>query len=78
MYIIGTAYFDECFLFHVNTGRPYFLYEFIVTQRFGATAMRLRSLKQVFWLKSAFSIGYIHNNIIMLLVPKVQNKASTS
>ena len=36
------------FLFHVITGKQCFLYKFIVTQRFGATVMLLRSLKQVF------------------------------
>ena len=40
--------FDEYFLFHVITGRQYFLYKFIVIQRYGTTAMLLRSLKQIF------------------------------
>ena len=35
VYMINTTCFDECFLFHVLTGRHYFLYKFIVTQRFG-------------------------------------------
>ena len=60
------------------TGRHSFLYKFNVTLRFGATAMLLRSLKQVFWKKSAFYIHYLHNNITMLLIPKAQNQASTS
>ena len=46
--------FDKCFLFHVITERHYFLYIFIVTKRFGTTAMLLFSLKQVFWKKSTF------------------------
>ena len=46
--IIDTTCFDECFLFHVITGWHFFLYKYIVTQRFGAIAMLLRSLKQVF------------------------------
>ena len=54
VYIIDTTCFDECFLFHVINGRHYFLYKFIVTQRFVETAMLLCSLKQVFWKKSAF------------------------
>ena len=34
---IDTTCFDECFLFHVISGR-HFLYKFIVSQNFGATA----------------------------------------
>ena len=41
-------------------------------------AMLLRSLQQVFWKKSVSYIRNLHNNITMLLIPKVQNKASTS
>ena len=78
MYNIETTCFDECFLLHVTTGRHYFLYKFIVTQRFGETAMLFYSLKQVFWKKSAFYIRYLYNNIKMLLMPKVYNKVSTS
>ena len=68
-HFIDTTWFDECFLFYVITGRYYFLYKFIVTQRFGTTAMLLSSLKQVFWKKSALYISYLHNNITMLLLP---------
>ena len=53
----------------------------MVSQRFGATAMLLRSLRQVFRKKSAFYTRYLHNNITMLLlgpIAEVQNKASTS
>ena len=75
---IDTTCFDECFWFHVITGKKYFWYKFIVTQRFGTTAMLLRSLKQMFWKKSVFYICYLHNNITTLLIPKVQNKTSTS
>ena len=57
-----TICFDECFLFHVITGRHYFLYKFIITQRFGETAMLLCSLKQVFWKKPAFYIRFLLNN----------------
>ena len=78
VYIIHTTCFDECFLFHVIIGRHYFLYKFIVTKRFGTIAILLHSLRQVFWKKSAFYICYLHNNITMLLILKVQNKASTS
>ena len=41
VYIIGIACFDECFLFHVIIERHYFLYKFIVTQRFFAATMLL-------------------------------------
>ena len=54
------------------------LYKFIVTQRFGETAILLCSLKQVFWKKSSFYIHYLHNNITMQLIPKVHNKTSFS
>ena len=66
------------FLFHVITGRRYFLHKFDVTQRFGAIAMLLRSLKQVFWKRSAFYVRYHQNNTSMLLILKVPNKFSTS
>ena len=67
---MDTTCFDECFLFRVITGRHSFLYKLIVTQKFGVTAMLLRSLKQVFWKKSAFCIHYFHNKITMLLIPQ--------
>ena len=58
-------------LFHVITGRQYLLQKLIVTQRFGVTAMLLRSLKQVFLKKSAFYICYLHSNFAMVLIQKV-------
>ena len=73
--IIDTTCFDECFLFYVITGHSIFLKKnkFIVTQRLGATAILLRTLKQVFRKKSAFYDRYLHNNITMILIviPKV-------
>ena len=78
VYIIDTVCFDECFSFHVITGRHYFLCKFIVTQRFSETLMLLCSLKKVFWKKSAFYMRYFHNSITMLLIPKVYKKVSTS
>ena len=54
-----------------------FLYKFIIAQRFGATAMLLRSLKQVFWKEFSFYIHHLQNNIAMLLISSVQNKVST-
>ena len=59
--------------------KQYFLHKLIVSQRLGATAMLLRSLKQVFERSPHFmSLRYLHNNITMMLIPKVQNEASTS
>ena len=78
MYIIDTACLDECFLFHVITGRHDLLHKFIATQRFGATAMFLTSLKQVFRKKSAFYVYYLCNNIPMPLMLKIKNKPSTT
>ena len=46
--------------------------------RFGATAILLRSLKQVFWKKSVYCIRYLHNSITMLLISNAQNTASAS
>ena len=51
--------------------KQYFLHKFIVNQRLGATAMLLRSFKQVFWKKSVFYIHYLHNNITMMLIGMV-------
>ena len=59
MYIIGKNYSNLCFLFHVITGRHYFLHKFSTTQRFGVFAMLLRSLTQVFWNRSAFYVRYL-------------------
>ena len=77
-YFIYSLCFDKCFLFDMITGRHYFLYKFIVTQRVFATVMLLHSLKQVFLKKSVFYVHYPHKKITMLLVPNIQTKASTS
>ena len=76
--IIDKTCFDECILFCVITGRHYSLCKCSVTQRFGAVVMLLRSLKQMFWKRSAFYVRYLHNNTSMLLILKVQNEFSTS
>ena len=71
VYIINTICFDEYFLFHVIIER-HFLYKFIVTQKCGATAILLHSLKQAFSIKSAFYIRYLHynaENINIILYP---------
>ena len=78
VYVTDTACFKECFLFHMILGRNYFLYKFIIAQKYFTTAMLLRSLKQAFWKKSVFYVCYLHNNIRLLLIPKIQTKASTS
>ena len=78
VYIIDKTCFDECFLFHVITGRHYFLHKFSVTRRFGAIAMLLLSLKHVFWKRSTFYVRFLQNNTSMLLILKVQDKSSTS
>ena len=48
MYIVDKTCFGEFVLSRMITGRHYFLYKYIVTQWFGATAMSRRPLKQVF------------------------------
>ena len=58
--------------------KEYFLQKFITTQRLDVTTVLLRSLKQVFWKKSAFYERYLRNNITIMLTLMVQNKASTS
>ena len=55
-----------------------FLLKFIVIQMLGCNRHMLRSLKQVSWKKSAFYVRFLHSNITIMLIPKVQNKASTS
>ena len=67
---IDATCINECFLLHLITVRHHLLYKFIVTQRIGTTVMLLRSLKQMFWKKSAFCVCYLHNNITGLLIPK--------
>ena len=78
VYIIATTCFDECFLSHVITERHYFLYKFIVSQRFGETVMFVVFFETSVLKKSAFYICYLHNNTTMLLIPNVHNKVSTS
>ena len=75
MYVIGKACFDECFLFNVIIWRHYFWYKLIVALRFFATAMLLRSVKQVFWKKSVFYVRHLHYNT--KANTKVQTKAAT-
>ena len=75
MHLIDPTCLVECFLFHVIIGK-HFLFKFIVTRGVSTIAMLLRPLRQVFWKKSAFYIRHLHNNITILLIPKVQNKTS--
>ena len=60
-YVIVKACFDECFLFHFIIWRHYFLYKFIVSERF-LQHHALHSLKQVFGETSVFYVRYLHNN----------------
>ena len=76
VYVIGITCFDKRFLFHVIPGRHYFFYKFIITQSYFGTTMLLYSLKKLFWLKSVFYLCCLLNNTAMLLISKVQNKAS--
>ena len=72
VYVIGTTCFDEYFLIRVMIEWQYFIYRFIVTQRFFATTMLLRSLKR---FESVMCyVCYLHNNIAiaMMVIPKVQ------
>ena len=55
-----------------NNWKTYFSCKFIVTQRFFATVILLRPLKQVFWKKTVFYVHYLHNNIAMLLITNVK------
>ena len=66
-----------------NSWKQYFLHKFTATQRLGAIAMLLRSLKhrhlwlclkQVFWKNSKCYVRYLHNNFTMMLIPKFQIK----
>ena len=65
-------------LLHMIIGRQYSLLKFIFAQRFFATAMFFRSLKRVFQKMSVFYVRYLHKNIAILLIPKIQTKAFTS
>ena len=57
VYVVGTACFDEYFLFHVMIARHIFY---------------SLNILEVLWKKSVFYVLYLHKNIIMLLIPKVQ------
>ena len=78
VFIIDTTCFHECFLFYVITGNSTFC----------TNLTQPRGLVQppcccVLWNKCFESshfmyLCYLHNNITMVLIPKVQNKASNS
>ena len=68
MYVFYSMWYQEDIIFNTN-------YCYL---EFGATAMLLRSLKQVFRIKSAFYIRYLHINMTIMLILKLQYKASTS
>ena len=76
-YIIDTTCFDECFFLYVIPGRRRFLFRFIVTQRFDATAMLL--LFETSVLKEVYILyPFSHNKITMLLILNVQNNAANT
>ena len=54
MYVIGTAYFVECFSFSVVTKRHCFSRKFVVTLRLFLSTILELSLNPVFWIKSVF------------------------
>ena len=78
VYIIDTTGFDECFLFHVITGRHNFYTNLSLPRGLVQPPCCCVFLKQLFWKKSKYYIRYHHKNITMLLLPKVQNKASAT
>ena len=72
VFIVDTTCFDECFLLYVTTGNSTFY----------TNLMLPRSLVPppcccILWNKSAFYVTYLHNNIKMMLIAKIQIKAST-
>ena len=74
MYVIDKTCFDLCFLFHVITERHYLLHKFSTIQRFGAIAMLLRSLTQVFSNRSAFYVRYLQSKTSMRLFNAANTK----
>ena len=69
VYIIDKTCFDECFFFHIITGKIYFLQKYSVTQSFGFC---------IIWNKCFVICINLQNNTSMLLILKVRNKSSTS
>ena len=57
------------FFIPCDNWKTLFFIKIFRTQKFGANAMLLSSVKQVFWTKYAFYLHYLRNNITMLLIP---------
>ena len=77
MYIIDTSSFDECFLFHVITGNITFYTN--LSLRRGLVQPNVGAFFKTIVLKGVrIYLRYLHNNISTMLMPKVQNKASTT
>ena len=76
MYVIGTDCFRWMFFIPCNNYKTSFFIKIYHSPKdFFATAMLLRSLKQVLW-KSVFYVRYLHTSLKPIL--RVQFKASTS
>ena len=77
VYIIDTTYFNECFLFHVIAGRHNFYTDLSLSRdlmnRHVAVFFETSALKE-----AALYTRYLHDDITMLLIPKVHNKVSSS
>ena len=77
VYIIDTTCFNECFLFHVITGRHNFYTDLSLSRdlmnRHVAVFFETSVLKE-----AALYIRYLQDNITMLLIPKVHKKVSSS
>ena len=76
VYVIDATCFDECFLFHVVTGRHYFWQKFVVTYRFFQPPYWC-FLWNRFFERSPYFTYYttLRANNGEVLVPKFQNKA---
>ena len=77
VHVVDATCFDECFLFHVITGRRYFFSEFVVTVRFFqppyVVFFETRALKEVRILR------YLHNSsVVLILMLMLSSKKSYS
>ena len=76
LYAIDATCFNECFLFHVITGRRYFFQKFVVTVRFFQRHIVVFFGTSV--LKKVRILRYLHNNsavLILMLMLSSKNKA---
>ena len=71
--MLDSTCFDECFLFHVVTGRRYFSWKFVITVRFFQPPYCCFLWTSV--LKEVHILRYLHNNntvLILMLSSKIQ------